>query len=103
MRYLARQALQGRFTQACDVFSLGITMLQLACNLDLPRHGDLWQKIRMEGPYPASTMHLQLELGRVLLMMMTSKEERRPCVRQLLELPYPIKKDSSQVGCHPDF
>ena len=62
-------------------------MLELACNLDLPRHGDLWQKIRMEGPDPASTMHLQPELRRVLLMMMTSEEERRPCVRQLLELP----------------
>ena len=69
------------------MFSLGINMLELACNLDLPRHGDLWQKIMMEGPYPASMMHLQLELGRVLLMMMTSKEEWRPCVRQLLELP----------------
>jgi len=86
-RYLAPEALQGRFTKACDVFSLGITMLELACNLDLPRHGDLWQKIRMEGPDPASTMHLQPELRRVLLMMMTSEEERRPCVRQLLELP----------------
>ena len=87
VRYLAPEALQGRFTKACDVFSLGITMLELACNLDLPRHGDLWQKIRMEGPDPASTMHLQPELRRVLLMMMTSEEERRPCVRQLLELP----------------
>merc|ERR1719341_2123903 len=86
-RYLAPEALQGRFTKACDVFSLGITMLELACNLDLPMHGDLWQKIRMEGPDPASTMHLQPELRRVLLMMMTSEEERRPCVRQLLELP----------------
>ena len=52
-RYLAPEALQGRFTKACDVFSLGITMLELACNLDLPRHGDLWQKIRMEGPDPS--------------------------------------------------
>lgn len=87
VRYLAPEALQGRFTKACDVFSLGITMLELACNLDLPRHGDLWQKIRMEGPDPASTMHLQPELRRVLLMMMTSEEERRPCIKQLLELP----------------
>ena len=43
-------------------------MLELACDLDLPRHGDLWQKIRMEGPDPASTMHLQPELRRVLLI-----------------------------------
>ena len=68
LRYLAPETLQGRFTKACDVFSLGITMLELACDLDLPRHGDLWQKIRMEGPDPASTMHLQPELRRVLLI-----------------------------------
>jgi len=86
-RYLAPETLQGRFTKACDVFSLGITMLELACDLDLPRHGDLWQKIRMEGPDPASTMHLQPELRRVLLMMMTSEEDRRPSVMQLLDLP----------------
>ena len=41
LRYLAPEAFQGRFTKACDVFSLGINMLELACNLDLPRHGDL--------------------------------------------------------------
>ena len=41
VRYLAPEAFQGRFTKACDVFSLGINMLELACNLDLPRHGDL--------------------------------------------------------------
>ena len=41
VRYLAPEALQGRFTKDRDMFSLGITMLELACNLDLPRHGDL--------------------------------------------------------------
>ena len=41
--------LQGKFTKACDVFSLGVTMLELACNLDLPRGGQLWHNIRMVG------------------------------------------------------
>ena len=70
--------------------------------MDLPRHGDLWQKIRMEGPDPASTMHLQPELRRVLLIMMASEEERRPCVRQLLELPYlerPAEKRKADFLC----
>ena len=32
---------RGRFTKACDVFSLGINMLELTCNLDLGKHKDL--------------------------------------------------------------
>jgi membrane-associated tyrosine/threonine-specific cdc2-inhibitory kinase len=32
--------------QACDVFSLGITILELACDLDLPSKGPLWTDLR---------------------------------------------------------
>lgn len=45
-RYIAPELLQGRFTKAADIFSLGITILELACNLDLPKNGHLWQKLR---------------------------------------------------------
>ena len=51
-KYLAPEVLQGKFTKACDVFSLGVTMLELACNLDLPRGGQLWHNIRMVGVLP---------------------------------------------------
>ena len=38
--------LQGRYTKACDVFSLGATVLELSCDLDLPRGGNLWHSLR---------------------------------------------------------
>lgn len=45
-RYIAPELLSGRFTQAADIFSLGITMLELAYNLELPKNGQLWHVLR---------------------------------------------------------
>lgn len=45
-RYVAPELLQGYFSKAADIFSLGITILELACNLDLPKNGYLWHKLR---------------------------------------------------------
>lgn len=45
-RYIAPEVLQGRFTKAADIFSLGIAILELACRLDLPQNGVLWHRLR---------------------------------------------------------
>jgi len=85
--YLAPEVLGGRFTKACDVFSLGVTLLELATDMDLPRGGQLWHDLRNKGPDPSITLHLQPELRRVVQLMMTRDPDRRPGVKQLLELP----------------
>jgi serine/threonine protein kinase len=33
-------------TQKCDVFSLGLSILELLCRIELPPNGTLWKKIR---------------------------------------------------------
>jgi membrane-associated tyrosine/threonine-specific cdc2-inhibitory kinase len=39
-RYLANEVLQDRkYTKATDIFALGVTILELATDLDLPKHG----------------------------------------------------------------
>ena len=76
-----------KFTKACDVFSLGVTLLELATDLDLPRSGQLWHDLRTRGPDPALTKHLTPELRRVMQLMMSRDPGRRPGVKQLLELP----------------
>lgn len=38
--------MRSKFTKAADIFSLGITILELACNMDLPNNGPLWQQLR---------------------------------------------------------
>lgn len=45
-RYIAPEILSGRFTKAADIFSLGITILELAYNLELPKNGHLWHVLR---------------------------------------------------------
>ena len=85
--YLAPEVLSGTFSKACDIFSLGVTLLELATDMDLPTGGHLWHDLRSRGPDPSLTMELQPELRRVIQLMMTRDPDRRPGVKQLLELP----------------
>ena len=87
-RYLASEILESRkFTKAADIFSLGVTILELACDLDLPKHGPLWHTLREDGPDPTITGKLSQDLRRVIQLMMTNYPDRRPTVKQLLALP----------------
>ncbi len=54
-RYVAPELMNERFCKANDVFSLGIAMLELACNLQLPANGILWQQLR-NGIFPEDIM-----------------------------------------------
>lgn len=45
-KYLAREVLEGSISTAADIFSLGITMLELATDLVLPSNGPLWHQMR---------------------------------------------------------
>lgn len=50
-RYIAPEVLQGKFSKAADIFSLGACVLELACNIELETNGPLWQQLR-EGKLP---------------------------------------------------
>lgn len=45
-RYVAPEIMKGLFMKSNDIFSLGITIFELASNLDLPPNGVLWQNLR---------------------------------------------------------
>ncbi len=54
-RYLAPEMLDGRVSKSADIFSLGITLVELACDLDLPSNGIGWQQLR-HGQLPEHLM-----------------------------------------------
>lgn len=51
-KYLAKEVIQGVYTKAADIFSLGMTILELASDLDLPSQGDSWHVLRSHGQIP---------------------------------------------------
>ncbi|XP_016969569.1 membrane-associated tyrosine- and threonine-specific cdc2-inhibitory kinase [Drosophila rhopaloa] len=86
-RYMAPEILQGHFSKAADIFSLGIAMLELACYMDLPSNGPLWHELR-NGILPEEFINkISLELQSVIKSMMMPDPARRPTADQLLSHP----------------
>ncbi|CAG12655.1 unnamed protein product, partial [Tetraodon nigroviridis] len=86
-RYMAPELLRGEYGPAADVFSLGVTILELACNMEVPNGGEGWQQLR-QGRLPSQfTGGLSDELQSVLQMMLKPEPSERPTVSELLALP----------------
>ncbi|XP_072229933.1 membrane-associated tyrosine- and threonine-specific cdc2-inhibitory kinase [Leuresthes tenuis] len=87
-RYMAPELLRGEYGPAADVFSLGVSILELACNMEVPNGGEGWQQLR-QGHLPSEiTNGLSAELQSVLKMMLAPKPSERPTVSELLALPF---------------
>lgn len=86
-RYIAPEIMKGHFSKAADVFSLGITILELSCNLELPPNGPLWQELRSNVLPEEFIKVLSPELQNVIRYMMASEPARRPTVDDLLITP----------------
>ncbi|KAH8379927.1 hypothetical protein KR009_008086 [Drosophila setifemur] len=86
-RYMAPEILQGHFSKAADIFSLGIAMLELACYMDLPANGPLWHELR-HGIFPEEFIDkISVELQIVIKSMMMPDPAQRPTADQLLSHP----------------
>lgn len=86
-RYIAPELMEGRYTKAVDIFSLGIAVLELSCNLELPSNGPLWQRLRSGSLPPELLCRLSQELQDVIRWMMSPVPESRPSVDTLLRFP----------------
>lgn len=83
-KYLAKETMQGKFTKAADIFSLGITIFEVASGLELPQRGETYHKLRhneIDGSYFNG---LSQELINIIKMMMEEDYLRRPCADVLL-------------------
>ncbi|XP_037087702.1 membrane-associated tyrosine- and threonine-specific cdc2-inhibitory kinase-like [Pollicipes pollicipes] len=86
-KYMAPELMRGVFSPAADIFSLGLTLLELACDLELPRGAAGWHRLR-QGQLPAPLRDaLSPPLWDVLERMLQPEPERRPSAGELLRLP----------------
>ncbi|XP_051530449.1 membrane-associated tyrosine- and threonine-specific cdc2-inhibitory kinase-like isoform X1 [Myxocyprinus asiaticus] len=86
-RYMAPELLRGQYGTAADIFSLGVSILEMACNIEVPKGGDGWQQLR-QGHLPAEfTNALSAELQYVLRLMLIPDPCNRVTAQQLLSLP----------------
>ncbi|XP_055031939.2 membrane-associated tyrosine- and threonine-specific cdc2-inhibitory kinase isoform X2 [Misgurnus anguillicaudatus] len=91
-RYMAPELLRGKYGTAADIFSLGVSILELACNIEVPKGGDDWQQLR-QGHLPAEfTNALSAEMQYVLRLMLKPEPCDRATASQLLTLPTVSKR-----------
>ncbi|TMW52552.1 hypothetical protein DOY81_002377 [Sarcophaga bullata] len=83
-RYVAPEIMQGNFSKAADIFSLGIAILELACYLELPSNGLLWQQLRNAVLPEDFIKTISIDLQNIIKDMMTPNPNERPTVDQLL-------------------
>uniref|UniRef100_A0A8C3FE32 Membrane-associated tyrosine- and threonine-specific cdc2-inhibitory kinase n=1 Tax=Chrysemys picta bellii TaxID=8478 RepID=A0A8C3FE32_CHRPI len=83
-RYMAPELLQGEYSEAADVFSLGMTILEIACNMELPNGGEGWQQLRQGYLPPEFTAGLSSELRALLAAMLDPDPRLRPSAEALL-------------------
>lgn len=83
-RYVAPEIMQGNFSKAADIFSLGIAILELSCYLELPSNGLLWQQLRNAVLPEDFIKTISIDLQNIIKDMMTPDPKERPTVDQLL-------------------
>ncbi|ETN62355.1 mitosis inhibitor protein kinase [Anopheles darlingi] len=87
-RYIAPELMEGRYTKAADIFSLGLATLELACNLELPKDGRMWHRLRSTQPLPDElTKKMSPVLRDIVQRMLRVQPEERPTVDVLLHHP----------------
>lgn len=97
-KYMAAELMRGDFGMAADVFSLGISILEIACNLELPSGGPNWQMLR-RGELPLEfTKDLSIELRNLLMRMMHPISSMRPTVDEVLK-DYNVQKAKLKRNC----
>ena len=87
-KYMAPELLDGKFGKPADICSLGLTTLELAGDLDLPRGGDGWHLLRA-GTIPEEFLRdKSFDLKYVIRQMLDPDPKSRPTVDQVLAFPY---------------
>jgi len=82
--YLAREVLNSRITKEATIFSLGLSIFQIATDVYLPSSGQRWHEIRDLEIDPKFTEHLTPELVNLIYRMMATEPSDRPPISTIL-------------------
>lgn len=85
-KYLASETMQGKFTKAADIFSLGISIFEVASGLELPKQGKVYHKLRHNEIEDLYFNGLSADLVKVIKLMMEEDYTKRPTIDDLLQL-----------------
>lgn len=84
-KYLAPELLDRRCDLKADIFSLGISMLEIMSEVELPNNGPVWHSLR-NGDLPPTTGYSS-SLRQIITVMVSKDPDRRPNVPDLLADP----------------
>lgn len=81
---MAPEVLEGAFEKPADVFSLGLLILELATDVDLPAQGDSWQNLRHGDFSELSFEDISDTLNRLIKEMSDPNPDMRPTAEEVL-------------------
>ncbi|XP_076262203.1 protein kinase, membrane associated tyrosine/threonine 1 isoform X2 [Rhynchophorus ferrugineus] len=115
-KYLAIEVLDHIYTIYCDIFGLGLTLLELATDIELPDHGPLWHQLRnsiLPPEFYDSTVGVSLGLKVIVERMIVKEYRNRPTTEKILsyndlrdlakrDLKYPRTDFAAPFVCEED-
>lgn len=85
-KYLASETMQGKFTKAADIFSIGITIFEIATGMELPNNGTIYHMLRHNEIEESYFKGLSKDLKKLIRLMMEENYTMRPPVEQILQM-----------------
>eukprot|EP00051_Salpingoeca_urceolata_P031838 m.13164 g.13164 ORF g.13164 m.13164 type:complete len:847 (+) comp4483_c0_seq1:327-2867(+) len=84
-RYLPKELLAEDYSNLAktDVFSLGITLFELASGMDLPKNGPFWHQLRDKPPMTLD--RYSEELNSLIAAMMQLDPKARPSIKEIIQ------------------